>query len=850
MLMNELRTLLLLMGIFMVTLTAEAQVPQLVGYQGRVSVGTVGFDGTGQFKFALVNTNGTVTYWSNDGTSVAGSAPAAGVTLTVVKGIYNLLLGDTTVANMTAIPASVWSNADVRLRIWFSDGINGFQQLNPDQRLAPNGYLPDGTVTAAKLANGAVDLGGAKVTGSVPVSSGGTGASTPAEALANLGVANQPQILPSLGTLYNTAPTAAGQLATVVENGVTTQYIATGTAVGAWRVGITTREHVTVSPRSTDAYGGGSVTLETVLGQTAILVPGNPKSDTNFQAPINASQWAGKTVVASMLVVATQPPAGTGPGPWTLAVRMGVAYTTPKLDGTTAFIAPNVGYGTGSVGEIGVLAHAAPSVAQAPLRIKTAPFTIPANITSASLTFGFSRTDGTKDTSTNTIHILEASLDEPWPTGTQPAYVSTTGNDNNDGLAPATAKATLAAAVAAIGGAGPVIIQAGTYINQTVDLTGATNLRILGQGLVKVYNGERLTQASWSAYTAGGAVNTYQASVGTIIPTTGPVGWVHEMGVPDGPITAPATYLPRQGSHTTHRLDNKRIGWGSAAHTLTSGQFFYSAGTLYLRASDDANLTAVSRDYWIPSQTPTKCLAYGATPTSGGTNLTVENVQSYFGYHGVNVTACTSYTLRNCAFIGNANVGVLRASSGHTTTGLEDTCEYAANGNDGSGGTAYGGSDVFSVTVVNPWCHDNGDQGYSIHGFGNAATIVGGLFENNQRGGLLWVQNSSLTSTGAHTRDNRYCGIGLSISDNGHRTTGAFTNWLSERDEFGAYVNGSTSLVLQGCTIRSPTTGYTYYLTQSGTDSSIIDTYSPMTYTTPGPTPTVVGSPPGTVTAH
>ena len=51
----------------------HAQVPQIISYQGRVAVGTVNFDGTGQFKFALVNAAGTTTYWSNDGTGTEGS---------------------------------------------------------------------------------------------------------------------------------------------------------------------------------------------------------------------------------------------------------------------------------------------------------------------------------------------------------------------------------------------------------------------------------------------------------------------------------------------------------------------------------------------------------------------------------------------------------------------------------------------------------------------------------------------------------------------------------------------------------------------------------------------------------
>ena len=184
--MTKLRTLLALLALTL-SFAAAAQVPQLVNYQGRVAVGAVNFDGTGQFKFALVNAAGTTTFWSNDGTSTAGSEPAAAVARTVAKGLYAVLLGDIALANMTAIPASVWSNADVRLRVWFDDGTTGFHRLTPDQRLAPQGYLSDGVVTAAKLASGAVDLGGTKITGVLPAANGGaTGANSTLTALSGL----------------------------------------------------------------------------------------------------------------------------------------------------------------------------------------------------------------------------------------------------------------------------------------------------------------------------------------------------------------------------------------------------------------------------------------------------------------------------------------------------------------------------------------------------------------------------------------------------------------------------------------------------------------------------------------
>ena len=140
-----------------------AQVPQLISYQGRVAVAGANYSGSGLFKFALVNgPSGTTTYWSNDGTSVAGGQPTNAVTLTVANGLYSLLLGDTTLTNMTAVPNSVFSNSDVRLRIWFNDGTNGWQQFTPDQRIAAVGYaimasgVTDGAITSSMIAPAAV----------------------------------------------------------------------------------------------------------------------------------------------------------------------------------------------------------------------------------------------------------------------------------------------------------------------------------------------------------------------------------------------------------------------------------------------------------------------------------------------------------------------------------------------------------------------------------------------------------------------------------------------------------------------------------------------------------------------
>jgi hypothetical protein len=132
-------------------------VPGVISYQGRISAGGVNFEGAGLFKFAMVNSAGTATYWSNDGSSIAGSQPTGAVPLDVVNGLYNLRLGDTALPNMRFIPATAFGSPDVCLRIWFNDGTNGWQQLSPDQQISAAGYamransatgVDDGGITA------------------------------------------------------------------------------------------------------------------------------------------------------------------------------------------------------------------------------------------------------------------------------------------------------------------------------------------------------------------------------------------------------------------------------------------------------------------------------------------------------------------------------------------------------------------------------------------------------------------------------------------------------------------------------------------------------------------------------
>ena len=139
--------------------------PTVVSYQGQVMVGGVPYGGLGYFKFAIVNKAGDITYWSNDGTSANSGEPTAGVSIPVTNGLFNVLLGDTSLPNMTqALSVTVFSGSERYIRVWFSADGSTFQLLSPDQRVASvpyalqaqessNSSLPVGAMIMGNTAN-------------------------------------------------------------------------------------------------------------------------------------------------------------------------------------------------------------------------------------------------------------------------------------------------------------------------------------------------------------------------------------------------------------------------------------------------------------------------------------------------------------------------------------------------------------------------------------------------------------------------------------------------------------------------------------------------------------------------
>jgi hypothetical protein len=151
------------------TVSGSAQVPGIITYQGRLTSNGTNFEGSGRLKFALVHGGSGASLWSNDGTSVNGSEPIRLVPVPVTNGLFTVMLGDTTLSNMVTIPPAIFTNIDVRLRIWFSDGVGAFVRLMPDQRMTSVAYamraagvaensiggdqIVDNSITSADIAN-------------------------------------------------------------------------------------------------------------------------------------------------------------------------------------------------------------------------------------------------------------------------------------------------------------------------------------------------------------------------------------------------------------------------------------------------------------------------------------------------------------------------------------------------------------------------------------------------------------------------------------------------------------------------------------------------------------------------
>jgi hypothetical protein len=121
-------------------LTALAEPPGLIDYQGRIAISDEAFDGTGYFKLAISDA-GNTNVWTHDGTSVGvTTAPSGILSHAVSSGVFSLMLGDTALG-MTALTPDIFTSDTRYLRVWFATTPTGpFSEMLPAQRLTAVPY--------------------------------------------------------------------------------------------------------------------------------------------------------------------------------------------------------------------------------------------------------------------------------------------------------------------------------------------------------------------------------------------------------------------------------------------------------------------------------------------------------------------------------------------------------------------------------------------------------------------------------------------------------------------------------------------------------------------------------------
>src|SRR3990172_5422193 len=220
----------------------HAQVPLMINYQGKIEVTDIPYNGTGYFKFSLINdpASPSINYWTNDGSIVsAGAEPASTILLPVTLGLFTVKLGDANLSNMTGLVSSVFTNSTMYLRVWFStDGIV-FEQLTPDRQLVSVPYAMraetaddvsgTGIVTSAEIADSTITNADISNSAAIAASKVNTGSATNlvSRILAGAGVSLSP--VTGVGDVTVTVTGSGAASDVVCTNCVETSDITDGT---------------------------------------------------------------------------------------------------------------------------------------------------------------------------------------------------------------------------------------------------------------------------------------------------------------------------------------------------------------------------------------------------------------------------------------------------------------------------------------------------------------------------------------------------------------------------------------------------------------------------------------------
>ena len=126
--MNKSLTIIVLLT-YLLTPQLSFVISSEVQFNGVVKSSGTPFTGVGSFKLIICNSDGN-SVWSNDNSSSSCSEPESATNIDVDNGKFLINLGS---SGMTALSTTTFNSASsLSLRVYFSDGVNGFERLQPD----------------------------------------------------------------------------------------------------------------------------------------------------------------------------------------------------------------------------------------------------------------------------------------------------------------------------------------------------------------------------------------------------------------------------------------------------------------------------------------------------------------------------------------------------------------------------------------------------------------------------------------------------------------------------------------------------------------------------------------------
>ncbi len=128
--------------------------PRELTYQGQLYESGSAVDATKYFQFELIKDS--VVVWKSYGTGTGR------VALNVSKGFFSVPLGDTTIANMEALPAGMFDDdVAVYLKVYVGDATGDMTALSPNSKITSAAYVMNNQTQKIVLTNWAAIYGGA-----------------------------------------------------------------------------------------------------------------------------------------------------------------------------------------------------------------------------------------------------------------------------------------------------------------------------------------------------------------------------------------------------------------------------------------------------------------------------------------------------------------------------------------------------------------------------------------------------------------------------------------------------------------------------------------------------------------